>query len=345
MATPCGVRKTPFLFGVFLIAFSILVFQILQTRILSVIAWYYMAFFAISVAMLGMTVGAVWAYLRREALLSVPLPRTLSRFALLTAVAMPASMILQFSLVTSIHPSLITVIAWSLLVAAMAIPYVFSGVAVVAVVLTILVPLQSSARNCPRPLVVTGSLYFPLIGPGFMLAEIALLQAFSVYLGHPVYSLGVCLFSLILASGLGSMASEWFRLRTRAWLAVWGAAVVTYLVLMAQVMPMVFHATTDRERLVRIAISLASIMPLGYLLGFAFPTGMRLIQSVDDDPSSWFWGINGAASVLASVLAVICSMSLCADGASALNREGKLYGRDVQIRTADPSHPKRLLHG
>ena len=49
-----------------------------------------------------------------------------------------------------------------------------------------------------------------------MLAEIALLERFSIYLGHPIYSLGVCLFSLILASGLGSLASDWFRLDARA---------------------------------------------------------------------------------------------------------------------------------
>ena len=127
MASFCSARKTPFLFGVFLIAFSVLIFQILQTRILSVIAWYYMAFFAISVAMLGMTVGSVWAYLRRESFESVPLPVTLSRFALLTAVAMPASMIVQFSLVTSVHPSLITAVAWSLLMAAMATLICFLG--------------------------------------------------------------------------------------------------------------------------------------------------------------------------------------------------------------------------
>ena len=57
-----GLRKFPFLSGVFLISFSSLLFQILQTRIMSVITWYYLAFFAISVAMLGMTVGAVWVY-------------------------------------------------------------------------------------------------------------------------------------------------------------------------------------------------------------------------------------------------------------------------------------------
>jgi hypothetical protein len=62
------ICKGPFLLGVFLITFSLLIFQIVQTRILSVIAWYYLAFFAISVAMLGMTIGAVWVYLQRERL-------------------------------------------------------------------------------------------------------------------------------------------------------------------------------------------------------------------------------------------------------------------------------------
>jgi MFS family permease len=181
---------------------------------------------------------------------------------------------------------------------------------VIAVIATILVPLRGAARQCPRRLVIAGSLYFSLIGMGFMLAEIALLQYFSVYLGHPIYSLGVCLFSLILASGLGSLTSDRLRLGTRGKLLAWGTIVVAYLVILEWVLPAVFEATTDRERLVRIGISLTAIMPLGFLLGFAFPTGMRLVEAVDRDPTPWFWGINGAAGVLASVLGVMLSMSL-----------------------------------
>src|SRR5882672_9053771 len=127
MNSPSAMRKFPFLAGVFLITFALLIFQIVQTRILSVIAWYYLAFFAISVAMLGMTIGAVWVYLRRERFQSAPLPVTLSDFALATALAMPASVMVQFSLITVLSLSLTTVIAWSLLLAAMAVPYVFSG--------------------------------------------------------------------------------------------------------------------------------------------------------------------------------------------------------------------------
>jgi hypothetical protein len=182
-------------------------------------------------------------------------------------------------------------------------------ISIVAVIATILVPLRSAARECSRLLAVAGSLYFSLIGLGFMLGEIALLQYFSVYLGHPVYSLGVCLFSLILASGLGSLASDWLKLNTRGKLLVWGCMVVLYLVVMECVLPSIFQSTTNRERLVRIGISLAAIMPLGFLLGFAFPTGMRLVSAIDDQPTPWFWGINGATGVLASVLGVILSIS------------------------------------
>jgi len=182
-------------------------------------------------------------------------------------------------------------------------------ISIVAVIATILIPLRGAVRESQPRLITTGSLYFSFIGMGFMLAEIALLQYFSVYLGHPIYSLGVCLFSLILASGLGSLTSDRLKLNTRGRLLTWGMIVTAYLVIMEQILPIVFQSTTDRERLVRIGIALAAIMPLGFLLGFAFPTGMRLVEAVDKGPTPWFWGINGATGVLASVLGVMLSMS------------------------------------
>jgi len=184
---------------------------------------------------------------------------------------------------------------------------------VIAVVATILIPLKGALRACAPELVFAGSVYFSLIGLGFMLAEIGLLEQFSVYLGHPIYSLGVCLFSLILSSGLGSLASDRIKLNTRGRLVAWGAVVVAYLVIMERLLPIVFQATTGRERLVRIGVSLAAIMPLGFLLGFAFPTGMRLVEDVDKEPTPWFWGINGAMGVLASVLGVMLSMAFGID--------------------------------
>ena len=183
-------------------------------------------------------------------------------------------------------------------------------ISIIAVVTTILVPLRGAAREVSRPLTVAGSVYFSLIGMGFMLAEIALLERFSVYLGHPIYSLGVCLSGLILSSGLGSLTSDRLQLDTFGKLVGWGGVVVVYLVGLERVLPTVLESTTDQERLLRIGISMMAIMPLGFLLGFAFPTGMRLVEAIDRQPTPWFWGINGATGVLASVLGLMFSISL-----------------------------------
>src|SRR5262249_59990187 len=62
--------------------------------------------------------------------------------------------------------------------------------------------------------------------------------------------------------------------------------------------------------LVRAIVCVAIISPAGVLMGFAFPIGMRLVSAVDRRPTPWFWGINGAAGVLASVLAVGTNIAL-----------------------------------
>jgi len=179
----------------------------------------------------------------------------------------------------------------------------------VAVILTILVPLRGAAKTAPRGLVRAGSAYFALIGLGFMFGEISLLQYFSVYLGHPIYSLGVCLFSLIFATGLGALASGKLAIGTRRGFPIWSVLLGAYLLVAQHELTALFQATTAQALPVRIAISLAVVMPLGFLMGFAFPTGMRLVEAVDREPTPWFWGINGATGVLASVLAVMVSMA------------------------------------
>jgi hypothetical protein len=183
------------------------------------------------------------------------------------------------------------------------------AVSILAVAGGILLPLRSTGRGASRSLIGTGTAYFALIGMGFMFAEISLLQYFGIYLGHPIYSLGVCLFSLILASGIGSLASGSLSIGTPGRFAVWACAVGGYLLFLQHVLTALFAATTAEVLPVRVAVSLAVVMPLGFLLGFAFPTGMRLIEAIDPEPTPWFWGINGATGVLASVLAVMLSMA------------------------------------
>jgi hypothetical protein len=54
------MSQAKFYSGLFLVTACTLMLQVLQTRILSVVAWYHLAFFAISMAMFGLTAGAVF---------------------------------------------------------------------------------------------------------------------------------------------------------------------------------------------------------------------------------------------------------------------------------------------
>jgi hypothetical protein len=178
------------------------------------------------------------------------------------------------------------------------------------VIVTIVLPLRGAIREVGFRLVTIGTAYFLLIGIGFMCIEIGMLQRMSVFLGHPVYSLSVALFTLIVATGIGSLLSDWRPLDTRGRLVLWGALTVLYLVCLPYWMPGVLGAFEGGTLLTRAAVCVGVLAPAGVLMGFAFPTGMRLVSAIDPRPTPWFWGINGAAGVLASVAAVAIGIAL-----------------------------------
>ena len=186
-------------------------------------------------------------------------------------------------------------------------------VSALLVTLTIVVPLRPTLRHSGRVTAFGGTMYFALIGVGFMMAEIALLQRMSVFLGHPVYALSIVLFSLILATGLGSFVSERFPLDSGAKLASWAALTGLYLLVMPFWLPDVLLRLDSAGLFVRAATSVLVLAPAGLLMGFGFPTGMRLVSAIDTRPTPWFWGINGAAGVLAASLAVFTSIAFSID--------------------------------
>ena len=182
-------------------------------------------------------------------------------------------------------------------------------IAAIAVVVTILLPLRRAVRGVPPALVAAGTTYFALIGAGFMFAEISLLQYFGVFLGHPIYAMSVCLFSLILSTGVGSIVSGWLPLASRARLAVWGMGVALYLLTAQAALPAIFERMAAQPLPGRVAVALATLLPAGFLMGFGFPTGMALVERINRHPTPWFWGINGATGVLASVVALMVGMA------------------------------------
>ena len=53
--------------------------------------------------------------------------------------------------------------------------------------------------------------------------------------------------------------------------------------------------SASMERTLSFAPAFASLCWL--LMGFGFPTGMRLVSTINARPMPWFWGINGGAGV------------------------------------------------
>jgi hypothetical protein len=148
-----------------------------------------------------------------------------------------------------------------------------------------------------------------LIGLGFMLVEIGLIQRLSLFLGHPVYGLAVGLFSIILSTGIGSIVSDRLPITKPRHAVQWCGVLAVYLALLPFGLPLFVANLEAYPILVRAIAAVFVIAPLGLLLGFGFPTGMRFVNAIDPRPTPWFWAINGAAGVLAASVAVAVNIT------------------------------------
>jgi spermidine synthase len=160
-------------------------------------------------------------------------------------------------------------------------------------------------------------LYFVAVGLGYILVEIAFIQRFVLFLGHPTYALTVVLFLLLLSSGAGSLVSRrWLPEPARVWLPLLllaGAICVHVLVL-----PSLLNALVGLPFALKVLISGLLLVPLGLAMGMPFPTGLRALGASVAEPLveggatgnavEWAWAMNAASSVLGSVLAMVIAI-------------------------------------
>lgn len=165
--------------------------------------------------------------------------------------------------------------------------------------------------------------YFAALGIGFIFIEIGMMQRFILFLGHPIYSTSVVLFSVLTFSGLGSFASGRLlaagagnrsreesserdpRLVLRWVIPLLGLLTIAYIF----ILPPLFRALLGMELAYRVVLSVLLLAPLGMLMGMPFPTGIRLVDRVNSFLVPWAWGVNGFSSVVGSILAVMIAQS------------------------------------
>jgi hypothetical protein len=180
------------------------------------------------------------------------------------------------------------------------------------IVVTIVVPLAIRGRShgLPTETFAAAAAYFALIGLGFMLIEIGLMQKFSILLGHPIHSLAITLMSIILASGLGSLASD--RIATGSTNSIRSLPLVAagIVALSAFSTQWVVDLSISSPLALRVATVVAFTFPVAFCLGFFFPVGMRLLGAANPAAQSWMWGLNGALGVMGTLASTMISMTM-----------------------------------
>jgi hypothetical protein len=151
--------------------------------------------------------------------------------------------------------------------------------------------------------------YFGCIGVGFLLVEIPLLQRFGLWLGHPTWAFSVVLGALLVGAGGGGLLSA--RVADAAVVRLLPRALAgNVLVLGAAVLatPSLLDATMLWPFGVRVVLAVVTLVPIGVGLGMALPLGVRVVRAHRPGLLPWAFSINGVASVLASILAVVAGV-------------------------------------
>jgi hypothetical protein len=194
-----------------------------------------------------------------------------------------------------------------------AIPLLFAlmGISLAATLLILALPPLVLGARLPSHRGVRGFLlYFLFIGAGYILIEVALIQKFVLFLGEPVYALTVVIFSMLVSSGIGSAFSKRLLGNSEGRLIKALGCIALLAALLALLVSQTLTALVWLPLQLKIALTVATIAPLGFAMGMPFPTALRRLEEWHAPSVRWAWSLNAASSVLGSVGALMCAIYL-----------------------------------
>ncbi|MGH9377533.1 MAG: hypothetical protein ACRD1I_01915 [Terriglobia bacterium] len=191
-------------------------------------------------------------------------------------------------------------------------------ISIAAVLAFLILPLALRRRARPPALPLA---YFVAIGLGYMLVEITFIQRLVLFLGNPTYAITVVIFLLLLSSSAGSLASQrWFTRFEQVRFLL--GAIVAALLIEVEALPRLLTSLVGIPFSLKLAVSAAILVPIGFAMGTPFPNGLRqLARGKKAETSSgappegpqgieWAWAMNAGSSVLGSVLAMVIAVHL-----------------------------------
>ena len=148
--------------------------------------------------------------------------------------------------------------------------------------------------------------YFICLGAGFMFVEMGFLKTYTFLVGDPVVSFSFVLAALLFFSGVGGMVSDQLGLRSLK-IILLGITLTASASMIA--LPHITRLLLPLPAVVRIALALLWMAPLGFMLGFPFPSAVRIMLATAGE-RAFAWAANGSASVLTAIVALPVAMNL-----------------------------------
>ncbi|MCU1335460.1 MAG: hypothetical protein JWO19_1041 [Bryobacterales bacterium] len=192
-----------------------------------------------------------------------------------------------------------------------AVPLLFGliGLSVVVTALILILPRLLLGSRLPKQKDVMKFLwYFLCLGAGYILVQVALIQKFVLLLGHPTYALTVIVFSMLVASGVGSYLSGRVIAGNDMRLVRVLSAVAVLVGILAFVSTPLVTAAAGWSLAAKVLLTTLSVAPAAFLMGMPFPSGLRRLEKRHAPSVRWAWSLNAAASVLGSAGAIFLAI-------------------------------------
>ena len=150
-------------------------------------------------------------------------------------------------------------------------------------------------------------LVFFLLGLAYIVIEVGFVQRFTLYLGSPVVVFSTVLGTLLIGSGLGSLSCARWSRRQAPTIACAGVAVVILVLCLLAIW--LTRLTLAWPLPARILLASLLVFPAGLVMGMPFPLWMDRLRDSHPEHISWAFGVNGFASVIGTIAAVILGMT------------------------------------
>jgi hypothetical protein len=152
--------------------------------------------------------------------------------------------------------------------------------------------------------------YFSMLGLGFMLVEMSVIQKLTLVIADPLYSVAIVISSLLIFSGLGALASGIFTDNPSKGIGIAVAGIILGMVMNILLYRFFSGFFLSLPAPARITAAVLSLAPAGFCMGIPFPLGLQVLSDRREAFLPWALAVNGSVSVSAAVLTGILSMHL-----------------------------------